>query len=254
MAPAVNENTMPKRLPAGGLPPPITHGVGPMAVGVAAAIRSGDPRLQEDAVQRFGFAVPTVAALDAISACSPGGVVEIGAGTGYWAAQLAHRGVDVLAVDLHPPPDLDNPWFAGSPTWFPVESGDERVAGEQPSRCLLLVWPTKNEMWPADALALHHRAGGRHAVYVGEPAGGRTGDAVLHALIGEAGNCVACTYGITDSPCTCDVQPLWRGVARIGLPAWQADDVGLHVLERVEATSGRWVRRGRKRRREPPVR
>ena len=29
--------------------------------------------------------------------------MEIGAGTGYWAATLRRRGVDVLAYDLNPP-------------------------------------------------------------------------------------------------------------------------------------------------------
>lgn len=30
-------------------------------------------------------------------------VVEMGAGTGYWAALLQQRGVDVVALDRHPP-------------------------------------------------------------------------------------------------------------------------------------------------------
>ena len=43
--------------------------------------------------------VATLKALDAIAAVSP--ITEIGCGTGYWAALLRTRGVDVLAFDMY---------------------------------------------------------------------------------------------------------------------------------------------------------
>ena len=46
-------------------------------------------------------AAPNSAALSLLAARAP--LVEIGAGTGYWAAILRRRSVDVLAYDLNPP-------------------------------------------------------------------------------------------------------------------------------------------------------
>ena len=45
----------------------------------------------------FAHAVPSAEALDAVAALDTP-VVEIGAGTGYWAALLEQRGVDVVAL------------------------------------------------------------------------------------------------------------------------------------------------------------
>lgn len=59
----------------------------------------------------YAFGVPTDAALDAIAARGP--VVELGAGTGYWAALLRQAGCDVVAYDITPPSRdaLDNRFF-----------------------------------------------------------------------------------------------------------------------------------------------
>jgi hypothetical protein len=69
-------------------------------------------------IARYGFAVPTDDALSRIQAVSPDGVVEIGAGTGYWARLLHDRGVDIEAYDVAPPSP------AGSPAnrWFGVDA------------------------------------------------------------------------------------------------------------------------------------
>ena len=48
---------------------------------------------REQAIARYGFAVPNDEALDLIVAWSPEGVVELGAGVGYLARLLADRGM-----------------------------------------------------------------------------------------------------------------------------------------------------------------
>ena len=121
---------------------PERWGVDDMPVLVAEARASGDQPLEAEVLRRYGFAVPTDAALDAIVACSPRGVLELGAGTGHWAALLARRGVDVVAYDVAPPPSPANAWFAGVQPWHDVHHGDERVVEECAERSLLLVWPT----------------------------------------------------------------------------------------------------------------
>ena len=52
------------------------------------------------ACRLYSFATPTPQALDLLA--SLGDIVEVGAGTGYWAAALRARGVDVLAFDIAP--------------------------------------------------------------------------------------------------------------------------------------------------------
>ena len=93
----------------------------------------------------FAFAVPTDAALEAVAACGP--VCELGAGSGYWAAQLARRGVDVLAYDLEPPALWQSNHFFTRAFFDVRRGGPEVLAGlaevesATTSRALLLVWP-----------------------------------------------------------------------------------------------------------------
>lgn len=49
----------------------------------------------------FSLSVPSEEALNALKKCGP--ICELGAGTGYWAALLRARGVDVVAYDIQPP-------------------------------------------------------------------------------------------------------------------------------------------------------
>jgi protein-L-isoaspartate O-methyltransferase len=51
--------------------------------------------------RKYPCAAFNSAALALLAARAP--LVEVGAGTGYWAAALRRRGVDVLAYDLNPP-------------------------------------------------------------------------------------------------------------------------------------------------------
>jgi hypothetical protein len=198
-------------------------------------------------IARYGFAVPSEEALAAIGRCSPRGVLEIGAGAGYWAYLLQQRGVDVVAFDIHPAPAAQNRWFAGTRPWHPVHRGDHAVVGAHLERTLLVVWPTKNEIWAASAVERYHDAGGECLVYVGEGPGGRTGDDVFHALLGELITCVSCEYGSTTAPCICGVESRWRRSATVALPHWPDYHDDLHIYTR-QAPEARSPRRTRARR------
>ena len=199
----------------------------------------------DELVATFGFAVPTPEALLLIAAHSPQGVIELGAGTGYWARMLHEHHVDVVAYDIAPPPSEHNTWFAGRHTWFRVEVGDERVVAMHPERTLLLVWPTWNESWAADAAKLHLDNSGRYLVYVGERPGGRTGDLRLHALLDLVGPCLACSYGVDNVPCTCDVTARWRLRTELPLPSFDdRDDQHLYVFAAPGPSTQRARRRG----------
>ena len=179
----------------------------------------------------YAFALPSEAALRAVAEASPRGVVEVGAGTGYWARLLRDRGVDVVAYDVAPPPSPDNRWFAGVAPWYPVRVGDESAVERHADRTLLLVWPTRTEDWGAAAVDRFGTAGGQRVAFVGEPVGGRTGDDRLHALLGELDRCWSCAYGVTTSACVCGVRPRWRRTATVALPGGRSDELRLYVRD-----------------------
>lgn len=202
---------------------------------------------RSELIAQYGFAIPTDQALDGIRRCSPAGVVEIGAGTGYWAHALEQRGLDVAAFDIEPAPSPENTWFAGARPWHAVHQGDHTVTALHADRTLLIVWPTKNEVWAAAAAEEYYDAGGTCLVYVGEGPGGRTGDDVFHALLGGLASCAQCEYGSTTSPCICSVEARWRRTETIALPHWPGYDDDLHIYtrqarRRLPSHLRRWVK------------
>lgn len=142
--------------------------------------------------------------------CSPGdvawlrevldgrGVVEVGAGTGYWAWQMRQAGIDVIAYEPNEPKP-GNTFVRRE--WTEVLRGDQFAAKAHPDRALFLCWPSYNEPWAAEALAAYS---GDLLVYCGEGEGGCTADGEFFRLledgweeIGDSGAHVA-HWGIHD--------------------------------------------------------
>lgn len=201
---------------------------------------------RRDAIAKYAFAVPTTDAVQAIASASPHGVIEIGAGAGYWAMQVHEHGVDVIAFDPEPAPSPDNTWFSGSEPWHVVVRGDHHEVSRHPQRSLLIVWPTKNEFWAAEAIEWFFVAGGQCVIYVGEPPGGRTGDDVFHAMLGDLTTCRQCRLGLDTAPCICGVTPRWKRSATVSLPHWPGCDDDLHIYTRRPEP---WIKRWRSKRR-----
>lgn len=103
---------------------------------------------------------------------SASGVVEIGAGRGYWADQLKWAGVDVVAYEPHLP-GRDNHYFDTDETFTLVRVDDHLAVKKHADRTLLIVWPSYGEAWAAEALARYQ---GDVLIYAGEGAGGCTAD------------------------------------------------------------------------------
>ncbi|NNH69079.1 class I SAM-dependent methyltransferase [Nocardia uniformis] len=140
----------------------------------------------------YSYAVPAPETVAWIAdGCAGRRVLEIGAGRGYWAHQLAERGVEVIAFDREPPDGRQNIWFpegAGQrTTWHRVGDLDE-LGDLSPEHwaasVLFLCWPPgwDNPM-ASQSLAAYRRAGGDRVIYVGEPRGGKTGDAAFFAAL-----------------------------------------------------------------------
>ena len=78
----------------------------------------GQYNLRNRIRQEYCFAILTEAMIEKIKPY--GRILEIGAGTGYWAYEIKKRGVDYLATDAHP--GRENKYFAGARAWERVYS------------------------------------------------------------------------------------------------------------------------------------
>lgn len=114
----------------------------------------------------------------------PRQIVEIGAGSGYWAWMLSQHGVNVRAFDREKWP--------GPHRYHNILVGTAAAAGIDRDRTLMLCWPPYDEPMGADALTAYK---GKQVVYIGEPAGGCTGCDKMHQLL-EGWTLVATQYNV----------------------------------------------------------
>ncbi|WP_433681898.1 hypothetical protein [Nocardia sp. CA-119907] len=132
----------------------------------------------------YAYAIPSPETIDWMSRfCDGRSVVELGAGRGYWAAQLANAGLNVEAYDSEPPDQTENVSFlraAGqTDVWYSVGDLDRLTARSSGGEgdVLFLCWPPGwGNTMASEALAAFEAAGGERVVYIGEPKGGKTGD------------------------------------------------------------------------------
>lgn len=126
---------------------------------------------------QFAFAIPCPEALDAIAAWGP--IVEMGAGTGYWAHLLRKRGVDVIAYDRAPGTSKGN-HFKFTHAWTEVTKGHPPVLRAHADRTLMLCWPDYDSGFASNCLRSYR---GRRLIYIGEGTGGCTGDDRFHRTL-----------------------------------------------------------------------
>jgi hypothetical protein len=90
--------------------------------------------------QHYAYVFPSDSALATLAGLGP--LVEIGAGTGYWAHRLRSIGADIVAFD-HAPLDGErtNRYHPGTRPWSHVRQGDQTVLSGCADRCLFLCWP-----------------------------------------------------------------------------------------------------------------
>lgn len=159
-------------------------------------------RRRYELVTTHAWAVPSVEAIDMIVKHSPAGVVEIGAGTGYWARLLRERGLFVMAFDEAP---HDNPQAQG--TWSPVEKGGPEKAALWPQLTLFLCWPPYNLPMAHECLRAYS---GSTVAYVGEGYGMATGDDAFHD----------------------ELEDNWDLIDEVALPRWFGIRDDLHIYKR----------------------
>lgn len=143
-----------------------------------------------------GFAIPNNASMKRLKQVSP--LIQMGAGSGFWAGILRQHNVDVLAYDLHPSSLQDNTnEFFDAAYIDDIHEGacvDSLTLELARSRTLLLIWPNDPDpvdnkeycqddgcqgsetVWDADCLEAYVHAGGRRVVFVGEREATISGD------------------------------------------------------------------------------
>lgn len=107
--------------------------------------------------QRFSYVLPEPTLLEVLTRYSP--LVELGAGTGYWAYLLRSLGADVIAYDTAPlGGSRPNRYHGDVRPWSDVQPADERVVANHPLRSLFLCWPPRySSLWQClDHYAGHH--------------------------------------------------------------------------------------------------
>ncbi len=144
-------------------------------------------------VRKYSWAIPNEEALATIIRYGP--VVEIGSGTGYWAALLRKRGADVIAYESQLAESGRNGYIFKGDSWSEVLAGTESVAAYHPDRSLMLCWPPDKDDMAYQALKLYR---GNTLIYVGEEPPSCTADEKFHEL----------------------VQNGWKLEARVNLPRW----------------------------------
>jgi hypothetical protein len=118
----------------------------------------------EQYTQKYSWAIPNDDALVEVAKFTP--LIEIGAGTGYWAWLLRQLEVDILAFDKNPPGHpLKSRYHPTAVTWTEVLSGDESVLDSIDNRTLFLCWPPSNHPMAFNTLS---RFRGSTFLFVGE--------------------------------------------------------------------------------------
>ena len=102
------------------------------------AVDAEDARLM--LAQQYAYVFPGDSTLAMLAALGP--LVEIGAGTGYWACRLRSIGVDIVAFDQAPVDgERANRYHSPTRPWTHVEQGDQTVLSGYADRGLFLCWP-----------------------------------------------------------------------------------------------------------------
>jgi len=130
-------------------------------------------------VRLHAWAVPSKQAIELIARYSP--LVEVCAGTGYWAFLLKLAGADVVAYDLEPRPFQGEDRYEEGHSWTEVLQGTaEEALAQHPGRTLFLCWPPAGD--PVAEIALRATQA-EYVIYVGWKDDDVTGSIEFHQLL-----------------------------------------------------------------------
>jgi hypothetical protein len=127
--------------------------------------------LRNAAVTFFSWAVPTLPVVMEIASFATSGLLEVGAGTGYWSKLLADVGADVVAVDNFSEHGRDHGnWEHQKPLFYDVFNADgtEYIrSGQAAERALFFCWP-RGDFNAREGFPGYE---GNRVIFIGEEAG-----------------------------------------------------------------------------------
>lgn len=115
-------------------------------------------RVRDELVRKYSWAVPSEAAIKHLVSLSP--LIEIGAGTGYWAYLIREAGGEIVAFDEFPYCNDQ-----ANNKWSEVLKGDENKVLDFPNHTLFLCWPPNKSPMAYNCLKNYK---GDKLVFVGE--------------------------------------------------------------------------------------
>ncbi len=166
--------------------------------------------------RKYAWAIPDPASVAFVASYLAPRAIEIGAGTGYWAWQLAQYGIDILAYDEAPPDKVPNFYFSPPSeetpqtlvkTWHPVEHGSPELLPLYTDRTLFLCWPPYADPMAHRCLQKYQ---GSRLVFIGEDEGGCTGTNDFFELLAQD----------------------WRSIAKHPIAQWDGMHDTITVYER----------------------
>ncbi|RKN61907.1 hypothetical protein D7231_32060 [Streptomyces klenkii] len=162
--------------PGGGLRPTAVHDAFPSPLATALSDMGAS---RHHLTTRYAWSIPTPGDIRWIAEQLGGrAVVEIGAGTGYWAWQMEQAGIGVAAYDPHPVAH-DNTYCKAGP-YSTVRRDDATAVKHHADRALLMVWPPYGARCAREALEMYE---GDLFLYAGEGDSGCTADDAFYDLL-----------------------------------------------------------------------
>lgn len=129
-----------------------------------------DGKSRESLIQEYSFAIPDEDAIQTLVKYSP--LIEIGAGSGYWAYLADSMGANIIA--------FDNMSRMYSEQWYTVQNQNSEISKEYPERTLFLCWPENKSKMGETAVRNYE---GDTVILVGEHEGRCTGNDSLYSLL-----------------------------------------------------------------------
>jgi hypothetical protein len=153
---------------------------------------------------RYAWAIPTKEAIACIRRYSP--IVEVGAGTGYWASLLAAAGARIAAYDSDPPGIREN-IYGHDCQYYPVMPMAWVRWENTRRKTLFICWPPQDDPMAVNCLTAFR---GWHLIYIGESAYGCTATDDFFRRLGRQ----------------------WTEIETLAIPQWDGIHDRLHVYER----------------------
>lgn len=163
-----------------------------------------DRRARLALVQQYAWAIPTEEAIQLCVSLSP--IVEVGAGTGYWASLIAAAGGAIHAYDIAPPTIRSNR-YKHSNLYHPVMPVEWLRWDRTYRSALMLCWPPYEDSMAYSALRAFR---GNRLIYIGEGKWGCTGNDAFHE----------------------ELEANWTHTISVDLPQWCGLNDRLQVWER----------------------